>query len=225
MSGASPPPGFLPPPPDPSLRPTPGPTYSGSFGDTITGGFQGGWGMPGSSPLYRPQDPPTRPSDCSTKYRQIHVRPDPCEARARRARAQNRTRKAGNHEPTASQMVFVGNAFFHRTTNAAGKASRTTGRFCQMNSHGPFCNCNRVQYCGPLCMDPLTKCDAKQRERAVRQEDAFKDSTSISMDALNKQKTCALTPRNACCAPKTSRRHLMARAWAISPSVLPRPWK
>ena len=54
------------------------------------------------------------------------MRPEPCEARARRARARrarakNCTRKAGNHEPTASQMVFCGNAFFHRTTNAAGK--------------------------------------------------------------------------------------------------------
>jgi hypothetical protein len=57
--------------------------------------------------------------------RQIHVRPESCEVRARRARSQNRTRKAGNHEPTDSQMVFVG-AFFHRTTNVAGKSSRTT---------------------------------------------------------------------------------------------------
>jgi hypothetical protein len=42
---------------------------------------------------------------------QSHVRPEPFEARARRARAQNRMRKAGNHEPTASQMVFVGTRF------------------------------------------------------------------------------------------------------------------
>ena len=43
--------------------------------------------------------------------RQSHVRPEPCEARARRARAKNCMRKAGNHEPTASQMVFVGTVF------------------------------------------------------------------------------------------------------------------
>jgi hypothetical protein len=131
MSVTSPPHGLLPPPPDPSLRPTPGHTYGGRFGDTITDDFQGSWGMPGSSPpLYRPRDPPARPSDCTTL---------PC----------------------------------------------ANGGFCQMHQHGPFCNCSRVQYCGALYMDPLAKCDAKQRERAVRQEDAFK--ASISMDALNKQ--------------------------------------
>jgi hypothetical protein len=43
--------------------------------------------------------------------RQSHVRPEPFEARARRARAKNRMRKAGNHEPTASQMVFMGTRF------------------------------------------------------------------------------------------------------------------
>ena len=43
--------------------------------------------------------------------RQSHVRPESCEARDRRARAKNRTRKVGNHEPTASQMVFVGTRF------------------------------------------------------------------------------------------------------------------
>ena len=49
---------------------------------------------------------------------QSHVRPEPCEARARRARAKNRMRKAGNHEPTASQMVFVGTRFSSRPGNA-----------------------------------------------------------------------------------------------------------
>lgn len=73
-----------------------------------------------------------------------------------------------------------------------------------MNQHGPFCNCSRVQYCGPLCMDPLATCDAKQRERAVRQEDAFK--ASISMDALNKQKAmmCTNTTKRMLCPKELS---------------------
>jgi hypothetical protein len=60
--------------------------------------------------------------------RQSHVRPEPCEARARRARAKNRMRKAGNHEPTASQMVFVGTRFSIGLQMQPGKSSRTTGQ-------------------------------------------------------------------------------------------------
>jgi hypothetical protein len=60
--------------------------------------------------------------------RQSHVRPEPCEARARRARAKNRMRKAGNHEPTASQMIFVGTRFSIGLQMQPGKSSRTTGQ-------------------------------------------------------------------------------------------------
>ena len=41
--------------------------------------------------------------------------------------AKNRTRKAGNHEPTASQMVFVGTRFSIGLQMQPGKSSRTTG--------------------------------------------------------------------------------------------------
>ena len=54
---------------------------------------------------------------------QRHVRPEPCEDRSRRARAKNRTRKAGNHEPTASQMVFVGTRFSIGLQMQQGKPS------------------------------------------------------------------------------------------------------
>jgi len=60
--------------------------------------------------------------------RQSHVRPEPCEARARRARAKNCMRKAGNHEPTASQMVFVGTRFSIGLQMQPGKSSLTTGQ-------------------------------------------------------------------------------------------------
>jgi len=43
-----------------------------------------------------------------------------------RDRSQNRTRKAGNHEPTASQMVFVGTRFSIGLLMQPGKSSRTT---------------------------------------------------------------------------------------------------
>ena len=53
-------------------------------------------------------------------------------------------------------------------------------------------------------MDSLSKCDTKQREHAVRQEDAFK--ASISMDTLNKQKSmmCTNTTKRMLCPKELS---------------------
>ena len=59
---------------------------------------------------------------------QRHVRTETYEDRSRRSRAKNSTRKAGNHEPTASQMVIVGTCFSIGLQMQPGKSNRTTGQ-------------------------------------------------------------------------------------------------
>ncbi len=82
---------------------------------------------------FRLLDQPPAVSRIQGQYRQIHVRPEPYEARARRARSQNRTRKAGTHEPTSSQMVFVGTRFPiglpMQPGNRAGQLASCPARF------------------------------------------------------------------------------------------------